>query len=106
MRKEEVMIKAYFMVSIALFSIGFIGVMARKNIFIVYMSIELMLNSVSLIFVALSKYYQNIDASVIVMIIIAIAAAEAAVFLSLVVILFKKYKNLDTDIFKFLRQRD
>lgn len=98
-------IQSYTFVAMALFSIGILGVISRKNIFVIYMSIELMLNSVNLILVAVSRYYQHMDGQVMAMLVIAIAAAEAAVFLSIIVILFRRKKSLNSDIFNVLRQK-
>jgi NADH-quinone oxidoreductase subunit K len=97
---------SYITLAMILFSIGFLGVIARKNIFIVYMSIELMLNAINLIFIALGRYYESMQPQVIAMIIIAIAAAEAAVFLSLIVVLYRKKKSLNSDVFNVLSQKD
>jgi NADH-quinone oxidoreductase subunit K len=89
-----------------LFSLGILGVIARKNIFIIYMSIELMLNAVNLIFVSMGRYYESMNAQVIAMLIIAVAAAEAAVFLSMIVVLYKQKKSLDSDVFNVLSQKE
>jgi len=97
---------SYISLAMILFSIGFLGVIARKNIFIVYMSIELMLNAINLIFVALGRYNESMQPQVIALIIIAIAAAEAAVFLSLIVVLYRKKKSLNSDVFNVLNQKD
>ena len=97
---------SYITLAMILFSIGFLGVISRKNIFIVYMSIELMLNAINLIFIALGRYYENMAPQIIALIIIAIAAAEAAVFLSLIVVLYRRKKSLDSDIFTVLSQKD
>ena len=97
---------SYITLAMVLLSIGLLGVISRKNIFIIYMSIELMLNAVNLIFVSLGRYYHSMDAQVIAMLIIAIAAAEAAVFLSLIVVLYRKKKSLDSDIFTVLSQKN
>ncbi len=97
-------LQSYVFVSMLLFSLGILGVISRRNIFVIYMSIELMLNSVNLIFIAISRHYQNLDGQIIAMLVIAIAAAEAAVFLSLIVVLFRRKKSLDSDIFNSLKQ--
>ena len=97
---------SYIVVAMILFSIGLLGVISRKNIFVIYMSIELMLNAINLIFVALAQYHGTMDSQVIAMLIIAIAAAEAAPFLSLIVVLYKRKKSLDSDLFCVLSQKD
>lgn len=96
---------SYITLAMILFSIGFLGVISRKNIFIVYMSIELILNAINLIFISLARYHNSMDAQVISIIIIAIAAAEAAIFLSLIVVLFRRKKSLNSDIFNTLAQK-
>ena len=107
--KEKAMadsLLSYITLAMILFSIGFLGVISRKNIFIVYMSIELMLNAVGLIFVALGRYYETIEPQVIAMLIMAVAAAEAAVFLSMIVVLYRKKGSLDSDVFTRLSQKE
>lgn len=99
-------IQSYAFVAMALFSIGILGVISRKNIFVIYMSIELMLNAVNLLLVAISRYYVNVDGQIMAMLVIAIAAAEAAVFLSIIVVLFRRKKSLNSDIFNVLGQKD
>lgn len=96
----------YFVVAMILLSIGILGVVSRKNIFVIYMSIELMLSAISLIFVTLSNYHQSMSSQIIAMMVIAIAAAEAAVFLSLIVVLYRRKKSLDSDIFATLSQKE
>lgn len=97
---------SYIVVAMVLFSIGLLGVISRKNIFVIYMSIELMLNAINLIFITLAQYHGSMGSHVIAMLIIAIAAAEAAVFLSLIVVLYKRKKSLDSDIFRSLSQKE
>ena len=97
---------SYMRVAMILFSIGLLGVVSRKNIFIIYMSIELMLNAINLIFVALSNYHHDLGGHVMAMMIIAIAAAEAGVFLSLIVVLYRRKKSLDSDLFRTLSQKE
>ena len=95
---------SYAFVSMILFSIGAIGVIARRNIFVIYMSLELMLNGVNLFLVAFARYHFNIDPQVVSIMVISIAAAEAAIFLSIVILLFRSKKSLDTDLFTSLSQ--
>ena len=97
---------SYVVVAMMLFSIGLLGVISRKNIFVIYMSIELMLNAINLMFISLASYHQSLSSHVMAMLVIAIAAAEAAVFLSLIVVLYKRKKSLDSDIFRALSQKE
>jgi len=97
---------AYMVVAMLLFSIGLLGVISRKNIFVIYMSIELMLNAINLMFVSLSNYHHDMGAQVMAMFVIAIAAAEAGVFLSLIVVLYRRKKSLDSDLFRTLSQKE
>lgn len=91
-------------VSMALFSIGAIGVISRRNIFVIYMSLEMMLNGVNLFLVTFARYHFNMDPQVITIMVTAIAAAEAAIFLSVIILLFRSKKSLDTDVFTTLTQ--
>jgi NADH-quinone oxidoreductase subunit K len=95
---------SYAFVSMMLFSIGAIGVIARKNIFVIYMSIEMILNGINLFLVTFARYHFNIDPQIITIIVISIAAAEAAIFLSVIILLFRSKKSLDTDLFTSLAQ--
>ena len=94
----------YATVSMILFSIGVIGVISRRNIFVIYMSIELMLNAINLFLVTFARYHLNMDGHVISMMVVAIAAAEAAIFLSVIILLFRSKGKLDTDVFTELKQ--
>ena len=94
----------YLSLAMVLFSLGVVGVITRRNIIVIYISLELMLNALNLLLVALSKYHSSIDSQVIVLLIIAIAAAEAAVFFAIIVALFRDKKSLDTSVFKQLKQ--
>lgn len=94
----------YAAVSMILFSLGAIGVVSRRNIFIIYMSIELMLNGINLFLVTFARYHFNMDGQIMSMMVIAIAAAEAAIFLSVIIMLFRTKKSLDTDLFTELKQ--
>jgi len=95
---------SFFIVGILLFSIGIVGMISRRNIFIMYMSVELMLNAVNLILVALSHHYEDLNGQVMAIMIIAIAAAEASIFLALFVMLFKNAHSLDANFFELLAQ--
>ena len=99
-----VSLTSYAFVSMMLFSIGAIGVIARKNIFVIYMSIEMMLNGINLFLITFARYHFNIDPQMITVMVISIAAAEAAIFLSVIILLFRSKKSLNTDVFTSLTQ--
>lgn len=89
--------------SMFLFVIGWIGLMIRRNILILFMSIELMLNAVNLAFVAFARYSQTLDGQVIAFFVMTIAACEAAVGLAILITLFRYHKSVNTSDFKALR---
>ncbi len=87
-----------------IFFIGLIGVLIRRNILIILMSIELMLNAVNLTFVTFSKQLQDLGGQMSVFFIMTVAAAESAVGLGLVIALFRTLRSVDTDDIRFLRE--
>jgi NADH-quinone oxidoreductase subunit K len=99
-------IQAVLILCTLLFAIGLVGVISRRNIFIIYMSIELMLNAVNLAFVGLSRYFENLDGSIMTILIIATAAAEAALFLTIIILLFRLKNSVDVNLFTTLRRFD
>ncbi len=101
----EASFMSYISLCILLFSLGIIGLISRKNIFIIYMSLELMLNAINLMLVTLSKYFGDIDGQIIAMMVMAIAASEAAVFLSLIVAMFRLKKSANIDDYNTLKQK-
>lgn len=80
----------YLVVSALLFHLGLLGILLRRNLLIMYMSLELMLNAATLALVALSRFNNNLNGQVIVFFIITVAAAEVAVGLALIVALYRK----------------
>ena len=96
-------IDGYIFMSILLFLIGALGVVVRRNIFIVFMSIELMLNSVNLAFIAFSRYYGNMDGQVISMMVMGLSAAEAALGLAILILVYRNRHSFDIDIFNLLK---
>jgi NADH-quinone oxidoreductase subunit K len=80
----------YLVVSALLFALGLLGVITRRNLLIMYMSLELMLNAANLALVAFSRFNNNLDGQVFVFFIITVAAAEVAVGLALIVALYRK----------------
>ena len=83
----------YLVVSAALFCLGLLGVIMRRNLLVMYMSLELMLNAANLALVAFSRYNHNLNGQVMVFFIITVAATEVAVGLALIVALYRKRKS-------------
>ena len=93
----------YLFLSILLFSIGVMGALIRRNAIIIFMCIELMLNSVNLLFVAFSKMYVDADAQVFVFFNMVVAAAEVAVGLAIIVMMYRKVHSVDINILNRLK---
>ena len=83
----------YLVVSGALFSLGLLGVIMRRNLLVIYMCLELMLNAANLALVAMSRFNNNLDGQVMVFFIITVAAAEVAVGLALIVALYRRRRT-------------
>jgi NADH-quinone oxidoreductase subunit K len=88
--------------SAALFTIGVIGVLTRRNAIIIFMCVELMLNAVNLSFVALSKLY-GAGGQVFVLMVITVAAAEAAVGLAIVIAIFRHRQSVNLEDINLLK---
>lgn len=80
----------YLIVSALLFGIGLLGVVSRRNLLVIYMSLEIMLNAANLALVAFSRFNQSLEGQVIVFFIITVAAAEVAVGLALIMALYHR----------------
>lgn len=93
----------YLVVSALLFSIGVLGVLLRRNLLVVYMSLELMLNAANLALIAFSRFNARLDGQVFVFFVITVAAAEVAVGLALIVALFRKKQSVETSDFAGMR---
>ncbi len=93
----------YLTLAAVIFCVGIIGVMLRRNVIVILMCIELMLNAVNLTFVSFSHFTNNVNGQVIVFFVITIAAAEAAVGLALAVLVFKKFKEVNIRFFDHLK---
>ena len=95
---------SYFMaLSAILFCIGVAGVMLRRNVIIIFMSIELMLNAVNLAFVALSRAWGAVDGQAIVFFVMTVAAAESAVGLGIILAIFRNRGTINADEFNLMR---
>ncbi len=96
-------LEAYLFLAGLLFAVGFLGVLLRNNTLVIYMCLELMLNAVNLAFVAFSRYNNTMDGNLFVFFIIAVAAAEIAVGLAIIVQLFRLSKTVMVDKLNALR---
>jgi NADH-quinone oxidoreductase subunit K len=93
----------YLVLSGILFSIGTTGVFLRRNLITVLLSVEIMLNAVNLMFVAVGRYRGTVDGQIITFFVMTVAAAEAAVGLALVIALFRHRETLVPDVFTSLK---
>lgn len=93
----------YLGLAAALFTIGLVGVLVRRNTIVMFMCIELMLNSVNLTLVTFSRIHGNLDGQVLAFFVIVVAAAEVTVGLALIVNLFKLKATADADAVDALR---
>lgn len=93
----------YLILSAALFSIGVLGVLFRRNAIIIFMSIELMLNSVNLLMTAFSAYRGDAGGQVFVFFIMAVAAAEVAIGLAILMMIYRNNGSTDIDLLNRLK---
>ena len=87
---NHVGLQHYLAVSFLLFAVGLFGVIIRRNVLVIYMCLELMLNAANLALVAFSRFNNNLDGQLLVFFTITVAAAEVAVGLALIVALYRK----------------
>ena len=93
----------YLMLGAVLFAIGVFGVLARRNVIVIFMSIELMLNAVNLVFVAFARQLHSMDGQVAVFFVMTVAAAEAAVGLAIIITVFRNRETVNADELNLLR---
>ena len=96
-------LEQYLVVSAALFSLGLMGVILRRNLLVMYMSLELMLNAANLALVSFSRFNNDLDGQIMVFFIITVAAAEVAVGLALIVALYRKKQTSHVEDLTTLR---
>jgi NADH-quinone oxidoreductase subunit K len=87
----------YLSLSGVLFALGIIGVLTRRNAILIFMSVELMLNSANLAFVAFARQFMDLSGQIFVFFVMTVAAAEVAVGLALIVTIFRSKKNINVD---------
>lgn len=100
---QEIGIENYIFLSTVMFCIGVFGVLYRRNAIVVLMSIEIMLNAVNLLLVAFSTMHQDAAGQVFVFFSMAVAAAEVAIGLALLVAIYRNIKSIDIDKLKNLK---
>ena len=100
---QTIGIQNYIYLATILFCIGVFGVLYRRNAIIMFMSIEIMLNAVNLLFVAFSTYHQDAEGQVFVFFSMAVAAAEVAVGLAILVSIYRNLHSIDVDKLKNLK---
>ena len=93
----------YLVLSLALLIIGTVGVLTRRNIIVILMSIELILNAVNINLIALSDQLQNLIGQVFVVFVIAVAAAEAAVGLGIIIAFYRNKETVNIDEMSLMR---
>jgi len=96
-------IQYYLSISAILFSIGAMGVLFRRNAITIFMCVELMLNAVNILLVAFSTYHQDSSGQVFVFFVMAVAAAEVAVGLAILVTIYRNVHSVDIDDLKVLK---
>ena len=87
----------YLSLSGLLFALGIVGVLTRRNAILIFMSVELMMNSANLAFVAFARQYMDLSGQIFVFFVMTVAAAEVAVGLALIVIIFRTKKSINVD---------
>jgi NADH-quinone oxidoreductase subunit K len=92
-----VTLQHYLFLSAALFTLGVIGVMLRRNLIIILMSLELMLNAVNLSFIAFARFLDSIEGQIIVLFVMVVAAAEVAVGLAILVTVFRQRGTVNVE---------
>lgn len=97
------MISHYLVVSAALFSIGAFGVLARRNLLIILMSVEIMLNGVNVALLAFARLHGSVQGHVFVLMVMGVAAAEVSVGLAILIAVFRNRKTVDTGDLKSLQ---
>jgi NADH-quinone oxidoreductase subunit K len=100
---QSVPLNWYIVVSIALFCIGAVGMLYRRNTIVIIMCIELMLNAVNLLLAAYSAYNGNADGQIFVFFIMVVAAAEVTVGLALIVVMYRNIQSTDISLFNKLK---
>ncbi len=100
---QQIPLNYYLIFSTALFVIGILGVLTRRNAIVIFMSIELMLNAVNLLLIAFSSYRSDPAGQVFVFFIMAVAAAEVSVGLAIIVMIYRNIRSTDVGVLNKLK---
>ncbi|HHH42142.1 MAG TPA: NADH-quinone oxidoreductase subunit NuoK [Chloroflexi bacterium] len=87
----------YIILSAILFTLGAVGFLVRRNAILIFMSVELMLNAANLAFIAFARYFNRLEGQVLVFFVLTVAAAEVAIGLALIVVIFRTKHSIDVD---------
>src|ERR1051325_6369100 len=99
-------LEGYLVVGAVLFALGMVGFLTRRNLIILFLSVEMMLQGVALNLVAFAKFRGDLGGQVLVLFLLAVAACEAAIALALILMLYKRRKSLDVSVWQELREPD
>jgi NADH-quinone oxidoreductase subunit K len=99
----QIELSHYLLLSAVLFSIGVLGVLTRKNLIVIFMSVELMLNAINLTFVAVARYTTDLSGQVMVFFVMCVAAAEVAVGLAIIISIWRHRGTMHIDSLKQLK---
>jgi NADH-quinone oxidoreductase subunit K len=103
---NPVNLESYLLVGAALFVLGMVGFLTRRNMIVMFLSVEMMLQGVALNLVAFARYRGDLGGQVLVLFILTVAACEAAIALALVLMLYKRRQTLDVSVWQELREPD
>jgi NADH-quinone oxidoreductase subunit K len=99
-------LQAYLLVGAVLFALGMVGFLTRRNMILMFLSVEMMLQGVAINLVAFAKFRGDLGGQVLVLVILTVAACEAAIALALILMLYKRRKSLDVSVWQELREPD
>ncbi len=100
----QITLNHYLLTAAVLFVLGLVGFVTRRNLIIMFLCTEMMFQGIALTLVAFSRYHMNLDGQVFVIFVLTIAAAEAALALALVVLLFRRRDTLDASIWDSMKE--
>ena len=103
---SQIALQHYLAIGAIMFVIGLIGFMTRRNLIVMFLAVEMMLQGVALSLVAWGRFHNNWDGQILVIFILAVAACEAAIALALVLMLFQRKGNLDVVAWQSLREEN